>query len=252
MKEPESIRSALANADSEAQQLFEILMGEVPRGMDSVLYRRWMDLVLSMPRVLYHRTDTVGGSPNWDPVGSLLWPPSDSIHRWSASPQENPFKYTGWIVGMHLDSVHLIEAVLSVMYAEHGIQPWVPGLIDEGSVYAAIQRIPYRDISEAQLRDDVQAAASVASAKLADSGEEGIFVEQATRFLVLRRAHEAAADMMTPNPDAPDAGWLEKELNAVFESAPYLLSWLWWSARVAVNDPGQIDWGAHPWPWELD
>jgi hypothetical protein len=253
VKEPLSIQEALAKGDSEAQTLYERLTGEVPRHADRALYRRWMELVQRMPRVLYRRTD-VGDSPHWDPVGSLLWYPSDTIHRWNASPQENPFKYTGFIVGMHSDSIDLVEAVLSVMYAEYGIQPLVPGLVDESVVHVAMARFrqSYNDISPTQLRNDVYTAANIAAEKLAGSGAESSFVEQATRFLVLRRSDESVVDMMIPNPDAPDAGWLEKELNAVLESAPYLLSWLWWSARVVLNDPGQIDWGAHPWPWELD
>jgi len=128
------------------------------------------------------------------------------------------------------------QAVAAVLADEYGIQPLVPGLLNMHA-QAATQLLPQGVI-------DLPA---VAERLLDDPRKEAEYQDNVTRLLFIVEARLSLADFAEELKASASSPF--EQAGAILKFRNNILSWLWWCARIV--DEYEIDWSAHPMPWQL-
>jgi len=128
-----------------------------------------------------------------------------------------------------------VRAVAAVLSEEYGIQPLVPHLL-------------LMTAEEARKKSEGIIVEKLAERILSDPRKEARYQDSITRLLILleaRKALESFSEELSESSTSPF-----EQAGAILKFRNHILSWLWWSARIV--DDYEIDWRAHPMPWELD
>lgn len=137
-------------------------------------------------------------------------------------------------------------AVILRLCQEHGICPYVTPAVVDSPWQQWIATVDMSSKRRNEFHERVVARSDALAFRAERDRNEALLLDAITRLLVIREA-VAVADEFVPASQGDD----EEDARRILSVAPVVQSWFWWAARCVINKPHEMDWSAHPWPWEL-